>query len=89
MIQPTTPRAKLFPLRTSERNPRVIYRTADKSGNETTDMKTASGWHYRVMPGNGREVQALRMLDHGVDKFAPASGHGVIITKAALDAMDA
>lgn len=36
-----------------------------------------------VTPSNSKEVLALQMLEHGVDKFAPASGNGVIITQEA------
>lgn len=36
-----------------------------------------------VMPSNSKEVLALQLLEHGVDKFAPASGNGVIITQEA------
>lgn len=36
-----------------------------------------------VMPSNSKEVLALQLLEHGVDKFAPANGNGVIITQDA------
>ena len=36
-----------------------------------------------VSPSNSKEVLALQLLEHGVDKFAPASGNGVIITQEA------
>ena len=36
-----------------------------------------------VTPSNSKEVLALQLLEHGVDKFAPAIGNGVIITQDA------
>jgi hypothetical protein len=35
------------------------------------------------MPHSAREVLALQMLEHQVEKFAPATGNGVLITEAA------
>jgi hypothetical protein len=37
----------------------------------------------RVSPSNAKEVLALQLLEHGVDKFAPAAGNGVVITQEA------
>lgn len=36
-----------------------------------------------VTPSSWKEVLALQLLEHGVDKFAPANGNGVIITQEA------
>ena len=36
-----------------------------------------------VSPSNSKEVLALQMLEHQVDKFAPALGNGVLITQEA------
>lgn len=36
-----------------------------------------------VTPSSSKEVLALQLLEHGVDKFAPANGNGVIITQEA------
>jgi hypothetical protein len=42
------------------------------------------GEWYRVFPVTGRDVRFLQMLEHRVDKFAPASGGGVLVHPRAL-----
>jgi hypothetical protein len=42
------------------------------------------GFFHRVFPVDARENSALRMLEHHVDKFAPANGNGILITDEAL-----
>jgi hypothetical protein len=42
-----------------------------------------------VSPSSPREVLALQMLEHQKQKFAPAEGNGVVITKAALQMLNA
>lgn len=42
-----------------------------------------------VMPSNSKEVLALQLLEHGVDKFAPANGNGVVITQEAHKKLNA
>lgn len=73
----------MFDLNTPEANPQVIY-TRDKLGRESHEVKRVNGFFYRVFPIDGREIFALRMLEHHKDKFAPASGNGVLITQDAF-----
>lgn len=46
---------------------------------------TLKGTHVRVSPKNAREVMALQFLEHRRDKFAPASGNGIILTIEGLE----
>ena len=39
---------------------------------------------YRVFLATPRDVQFLQMLEHRVDKFAPATGGGVLVHPRAL-----
>lgn len=42
------------------------------------------GEWFRVFPSTGSDVQFLQCLEHRVDKFAPASGGGVLVHPRAL-----
>jgi hypothetical protein len=46
------------------------------------------GKWFRVFPKTGRDVQFLRMTQHHVDRFAPASGHGVLLAARCLPGLD-
>ena len=74
----------MFSLREKIKNPEVIM--PDKNGRTSESYSRAelTGTYWRVYPTSAREVSALRLLDHRVDKFAPATGSGIIVTEAAL-----
>ena len=79
----------LFPERRVERNPLVVMPKADKRSGINWERETITGAFYRVIPQTPREIQVVRMLDHHVDKFAPAVGNGAIVSAAALEKFDA
>lgn len=63
-----------------ERHPRVIavsYKVAN--GDPTFDEDILVGDWFRVFPVTARDVLFLQMLEHRVDKHAPAQGGGVLI----------
>ena len=63
-----------------ERNPQaVVAMFKVPNGDPNFHEETIPGDWYRVFPTTCRDVEFLQMLDHRVDKFAPASGVGVFI----------
>lgn len=63
-----------------ETTPRAIIKLDTPAGEDpkyTTDF--LSGKWKRVFPQTGKDVAFLRMLSHQADKFAPATGGGVLI----------
>jgi hypothetical protein len=76
----------MFTLSRIENEPSVIVRTPNTENLEL-QTKVLRGSHRRIFnagPVSGKEVSALRLLEYGVERFAPASGNGVIITEAAF-----
>jgi hypothetical protein len=72
----------IFPITQRIQRPTVIIaqRTAYADSVRTTERNDTM---HLVMPHTAREVLALQMLEHQVEKFAPAEGNGVLITEAA------
>ena len=64
------------------KNPTVIVASRTQVTDSVTTRQIAGTMHL-VMPHSAREVLALQMLEHQVEKFAPAIGNGVLITEAA------
>jgi len=71
---------KLFPNAIKVTSPSVIVKSvaANSTLNYSTDVKR--GKFYLVQPTTAKEVFFLQMLEHNVQKFTPAVGHGVLIT---------
>ena len=80
---------KLFKNRSITTNPEVIACNSNKVGNSIFEGAEKSGVFYRVIPANMSEINALKILEHRIDKFAPATGEGVIITADAMQMLDA
>ena len=57
-----------------------------REGGEDPRMseETLSGEWLRVFPETARDITFLQMLEHQLDKFAPASGIGVLIAARCL-----
>lgn len=65
---------------TKERSPRAIVATFKVQNGDPNFMEdNIPGDWYRVYPITCRDVQFLQLLEHRVDKFAPASGGGVLV----------
>lgn len=67
-----------------ETNPEVIVcvHTGDRISYEAAIQP---GEFCRVMPSSAHQVFALNMLEHHREKFAPAHGNGILVTRAGLD----
>ncbi len=64
----------------------VIEHGVTPRGEEPKLMEdTLKGKWLRVFPKTGKDVSFLRMLQHRSDKFAPATGHGVLIRRDLLN----
>lgn len=70
---------------TTENTPRaVVANYKEPNGEPTFGESHLSGDWYRVFPVTARDVCFLQMLEHRVDKFAPASGGGVLVHPRSL-----
>ena len=81
---------KLFHTRQHRINPTVVLIDGvklDGTPNHVTGIQIGS--FSLVFPNNAREVLALQMMIHHVDKFAPATGGGVIVSNNYLAMLDA
>lgn len=78
----------IFPHRRRAINPSVVVRVPRAGGYAYTE-DTLRGKYWHVVPKCAREICALQLMDHRVDKFAPAKGDGVIVTGEALARLDA
>lgn len=79
----------LFKDRIKATNPHAIGIVYDKRGNPKFETEQKQGVFFRVIPTCIKEINALKMLEHRFDKFAPATGDGVLITAAAMKMLDA
>ncbi len=78
---------KFFKFRTLETNPRVIVRKDMITGSQfvTCHLK---GEYYRIMPFGGKDVYAVSMMVHREEKWAPATGNGIILSKEIVAKFD-
>ena len=72
----------IFQITQKIKRPTVIIASRTQVTDTVTTCEMPGVFHL-VMPSNSREVLALQMLEHQVEKFAPATGNGVLITEAA------
>lgn len=79
---------KYFKIRTREDDPMVIKRIDNYHTSYTFEHRMVTGVYYRVHPSIA-DHEALCMMQHRVEKFAPAVGNGVIIRADVLKALDA
>jgi hypothetical protein len=77
-----------FRNRTKEKNPMVIMRNTNQHSGYTFDEEQAQGVFFRVFPTQD-DYLALCMMQHRVDKFAPAEGDGVLIREEIINQLDA
>lgn len=77
----------VFPERRRERNPSVIVRVQSDTHHDRHSYERAAvkGEFYRVVPQTAREIAILQLIDHRVDKFAPAEGNGALVRVEALE----
>lgn len=63
----------------TERNPSVIVRVSKQGEAYNSETKSHPGEFARVTVKTGKDWQFLKMLQHGEDYFAPASGDGLLV----------
>tara|TARA_R100000654_G_scaffold6209_2_gene16477 strand:- start:2408 stop:2641 length:234 start_codon:yes stop_codon:yes gene_type:complete len=72
---------KLFKNKELVSDPKVIIRKEDYEKNDFYfTINQLEGSFYRVNPSNAKEVFFLQALPKNVFVYAPAEGHGLIIT---------
>jgi hypothetical protein len=79
----------MFDLSKLEKVPVLAVVRAVRAGKTEAEIEVGElpGKWWRVLPSGesmAREVNALRMLAHREEKFAPAKGHGVLISDDAM-----
>ena len=57
----------------------VVKRPCKNSEEVKWDTMDLPGKWMRVFPQTAEDVRFLLNLEHGLDKVAPASGHGVLV----------
>ena len=60
-------------------NPTVIVRTSDPAESWQGESRSVKGTFARVHIRTAADWLLIRMMQHGVDFFAPASGNGLIV----------
>jgi len=78
---------KFFKLRTLETNPRVIIRKDMITGSQFVEHEL-KGQYYRILPFGEKDIYAVSMMAHREDKWAPAKGNGIILTKEIVKKFD-
>jgi hypothetical protein len=83
-----TTQKPIFSTAKIERNPEVVH-FHEENGIEKYDTKFLKGSFYRINPDGWREIFLLQMLEMRHEKFAPAKGNGVLISKSAFEKLTA
>lgn len=73
----------MFDILQKVKNPRVL-KPVQLRGMTSYVPKQYKGTLYKIIPTCAKEVFALQMLEHRVEKFAPAEDNGILVTAAAL-----
>jgi hypothetical protein len=79
---------RLFPMRRKAEDPLVIIECGTNRESVVYNRAVMKGQFWHVHPSNLEEISLLRLLDHRVDKFAPAQGEGVYVRMEALAKFD-
>lgn len=70
-----------------EPHPEVVFPETDGRVSEpkfNTQTLSGTAW-VRVFPITATDIMFLQCLEHRLDKFAPATGNGVIVASRCLD----
>lgn len=73
----------MFDIIQKVKNPQVL-KLVQLRGLTFFESHELKGTFYKIRPSTAKEVFALQMLEHRVEKFAPAEGNGVLVTAEAL-----
>lgn len=79
---------KYFKIRSREDDPQVIIRKENHHTGYIWETLYKTGKFYRVHPSEA-DFEAMLLMQHRVDKFAPAVGNGVLIRAEVLKQFDA
>jgi hypothetical protein len=79
---------RLFPMRRKTKDPLVIVQHGFNLEAIVYNREVVKGQFFHVYPTTAEEISLLRLLDHRVDKFAPAEGEGVYVRTEALAKFD-
>ena len=63
----------------TETDPRVIRRTSEPGAAYDSTTETVRGEFARVNVATGEDWQLIRMMRHGIDYHAPATGNGLLV----------
>jgi len=63
----------------TEKDPRVIKRTTEASDPYDAEIVTVQGEFARVNVTTGEDWALIRLLRHGIDYHAPATGNGLLV----------
>lgn len=76
--------------RTPVEDPNVVKRT-ERNGKVDYDSGKRTGIHYRVIPTDAVQVNAMRLLHPEIDRFAFAAGagHGICLTEIGMERFEA
>jgi len=78
----------IFPLATKVTDPLAIMPSEGRFTNEQSfSTRTLQGQFRHVFPTSWHEIKTLQRMKHRVDKFAPASNGGILITEDAFQAV--
>lgn len=70
-----------------EKNPMAVMPDVNlHTGENTTQVDSLSGEWSRVFPQTARDVSFIQSLVMHIDRFAPATGHGVLVAARHLPA---
>ena len=68
-----------------ETDPMVIVRVSSPNSEKyDSESRKYNGQLARVNVRNGADLALVRMLRHGIDYFAPASGDGILVNPELL-----
>jgi len=76
----------MFEDRKPEKEPVGVHKIEMHGVKVSFDGKPLTGKWWRVFPTTCREINAIRLLEHRVDKFAPpvGGGGGILISDYSL-----
>jgi hypothetical protein len=84
------PIPRFFVGREEIKDPFIIYPRPEPDREGTVyERRQLDGTYYLVEPSCPMEISFLRMLEHRIEKFAPATGEGIIVSAEALAKIDA
>jgi hypothetical protein len=79
----------IFSTAQKELNPEVVFHNPKIVCGTGFDTKNVKGSFFRIIPDGYREIFLLQMLEMHCEKYAPARGNGLLITKAAFEKLTA